>query len=276
MKQGIPRNLFLFLAAAVLLFWLHWSFSTAAPAASSQSEPASDLPAITVGIDNYPPFSYTSQNGTPTGIDIDLATEAFHRMGYQPEFVTIDWEEKQTLVESGAIDCIWSSFSIDGREDDYRWAGPYMVSRQVVVVRSDSDIHALADLAGRTVAVQSTTKPETLFLAHDNDAIPPLKNLICLQDRELIYTFLGKGYVDAVAAHEIAVLQYLKDYGLSFRILDEPLQTVGLGVAFAKNDTRGIAEELGQTLAKMRKDGTAREILGRYVTDPDRFLEVGQ
>ena len=42
----------------------------------------------------------------------------------------------------------------------YRWAGPYMVSRQVVAVDADSSIQTLGDLAGKTIAVQSTGKPE--------------------------------------------------------------------------------------------------------------------
>ena len=53
-----------------------------------------------------------------------LGEEAFRRMGYQAEFTIINWEEKKTLLESGAIDCIWSSFSMDGREEEYRWKRP--------------------------------------------------------------------------------------------------------------------------------------------------------
>ena len=88
----------------------------AAPAGSdSPNEDA--LPVITVGSDNYPPFNCQDTSGHPTGIDVDLATEAFRRMGYRAQFVTIDWEEKKNLVESGAIDCIWGGFSINGRED---------------------------------------------------------------------------------------------------------------------------------------------------------------
>ena len=71
----------------------------------------SDLPVILVGSDNYPPFHYEDANGQPTGIDVDLAKEAFRRMGYQAVFVTIDWEDKKDLVERGEIDCIWGSLS---------------------------------------------------------------------------------------------------------------------------------------------------------------------
>jgi len=65
-----------------------------------------------------------------------------------------------------------------------------------------------------------------------------------LQKRELIYPFLSKGYADALAAHETAIRQYMEDYNIKFRILDEPLETVGLGVAFDKNDDRGIEKQL--------------------------------
>ena len=73
--------------------------------------------------DNYPPYNYLNEDGVPTGIDVELATEAFKRMGYQVEVVQINWEKKKELVESGEIDCIMGCFSMEGRLDDYRWAG---------------------------------------------------------------------------------------------------------------------------------------------------------
>lgn len=234
----------------------------------------SDLPVILVGSDNYPPFHYEDANGQPTGIDVDLAKEAFRRMGYQAVFVTIDWEDKKDLVERGEIDCIWGSFSSDGREDQYLWTEPYLYSRQVVAVRQDSDIQTLADLAGKRVAVQSTTKPEELFLAHTDPRIPRVAEVFSLQDRELIYPYLSKGYADALAAHETAILQCMSDYSLDYRILDEPLLTVGLGVAFARTDQRGLDKELSRTFEEMRADGSLEQIVGRYLDDPQRLLEV--
>lgn len=238
-----------------------------------ESRMSGQLPQIIIGSDNYPPYNYEDADGRPTGIDVDLATEAFRRMGYEAVFSYINWEEKQELVDSGAIDCIWGSFSIDGREDEYRWTRPYMVSNQVVAVRQDSDIYTLADLEGKRIAVQSTTKPEAIFTSHTDARIPQVQEVFSLQNRELIYPFLSKGYADAIAAHETAILQCMKDYGLEYRILDEPLLTVGLGVAFSKNDDRGLDQALSEQFVEMREDGTLEQILGKYLNQPDRYLE---
>ena len=40
-----------------------------------------EKPVITLGSDNYPPYNYLNEDGVPTGIDVELATEAFKRMG---------------------------------------------------------------------------------------------------------------------------------------------------------------------------------------------------
>lgn len=248
--------------------------SGCSPVRENGTQKVNDLPKIIVGSDNYPPYNYEDADGKPAGIDVDLATEAFKRMGYQAVFSYIDWEEKKTLVESGDIDCIWGSFSIDGREDQYRWTKPYMISRQVVAVRKDSDIYTLADLEGKKVAVQSTTKPEEIFKSHTDDRIPEIQELFALQNRELIYPFLSKGYADAIAAHETAILQCMSDYHLEYRILDEPLQIVGLGVAFAKEDHRGLEKELSEAFTEMRQDGTMEQIIGKYLENPERYLEV--
>ena len=125
---------------------------------AQQPEPA--LPEIIIGSDTYPPYVSLDDNGDPTGIDVEIATEAFRRMGYQAVFTTIDWEQKKILVDSGEIDCIWGCFSMSGREYDYQWAGPYAISRQVIAVDAGSDIYTMGDLAGKTIAVQSTGKPE--------------------------------------------------------------------------------------------------------------------
>ena len=234
----------------------------------------SGLPQIIVGSDTYPPYIYLNNDGVPTGIDVEIATEAFRRMGYSPRFEPIDWEQKTTLVESGALDCIWGCFSMDGREEAYRWAGPYMVSRQVVAVDADSSIRSLSDLADKTVAVQSTGKPEEIFLSGSDPRIPQTVEVLSIENRSVQYALLSCGYVDAIAAHETGILQYMKDNSVEFRILEEPLLVTGLGIAFAKNDTRGLDSQLTDTLAQMRADGTLEQIVGRYLEHASQYLEV--
>ena len=234
----------------------------------------SDLPQILIGSDTYPPYIYLNNDGTPAGIDVEIATEAFRRMGYAARFEVIDWEQKTALVESGAIDCIWGCFSMQGRETLYRWAGPYMVSRQVVAVNADSSIQSLSDLAGKTVMVQSTSKPESIFLSGSDPRIPQTVEVFSIEDRSVQYAMLACGYVDAIAAHETAILQYMKDNNAAFRILEEPLLVTGLGVAFAKNDSRGLDLQLNDTFAQMREDGTLERIVGKYLDHASQYLEV--
>ena len=72
--------------------------------AAEKTAQQTDLPDIIIGSDNYPPYNYENVDGKPTGIDVDLATEAFRRMGYQAVFTYIDWEKKtaEKSTASGA------------------------------------------------------------------------------------------------------------------------------------------------------------------------------
>ena len=89
----------------------------------------------------------------------------------------------------------------------------------------------------------------------------------------MIFILLSKGYVDALAAHDTSVDQFMEDSGLKFRILEEPLQTVDLGVAFDKADTRGLNIQLTDTLKEMQKDGTVKQIISKYLLNADSYLE---
>lgn len=233
------------------------------------------LKEIIIGSDIQPPFNYVDSDGNPTGIDVELATEAFRRMGYKAVFVNINWDDKQELLSSHTIDCVWGSFSMNGREDKYRWAGPYMKSRIVIAVNKDSNIYTIEDLWDKTVAVQAASKPEEMFLNMADSKIPRIRSLLSMKNRELTYPMLSKGYADALAVNEVIINQYMKDYNMQFRILEESLDTVGLGVAFDKNDTRGIDRRLTDILINMHDDGTEKEILEKYVEDTDKYLEVG-
>lgn len=209
-----------------------------------------DLKTLNVGSDLYPPFVYTDEYGDIVGLDVEILTEALARIGYKPKYQLIDWEKKKELLASGELDCVMGSFSMTGRESEYRWAGPYLASRQVVAVNPESDIYTLADLEDKIVAVQSTTKPEDILLNRINENVPQIKELYSFSDGSYLNPALVEGLVDAIAAHESSFLTYEKDYGVTYRILDESLLEVGLDTAFDINDTRGIDVKLTHATKK--------------------------
>ena len=105
-------------------------------------------------------------------------------------------------------------------------------------------------------------------------AAPQTVEVLSIENRSVQYAMLACGYVDGIAAHETGILQYMKDNAIDFRILEEPLLVTGLGIAFAKNDTRGLDSQLTDTLAQMRADGTLERIIGRYLENASQYLEV--
>lgn len=256
-----------------------YSGSSNGGSASSEKSAAShaknaSLKTLNVGSDLYPPFVYSDEYGNIVGLDVEILTEALARIGYKPKYQLIDWEKKKELLASGELDCVMGSFSMTGRENEYRWAGPYLASRQVVAVDPESDIYTLADLKDKVVAVQSTTKPEGILLDSTNENVPQIKELYSFSDRSYLNPALVEGLVDAIAAHESSLLTYEKDYGVTYRILDEPLLEVGLGTAFDINDTRGIDVKLTHAYQEMLADGTMERLVSKYFDDPSPFLNV--
>ena len=144
----------------------------------------------------------------------------------------------------------------------------------MVAVDPQSDIYTLADLEDKIVAVQSTTKPEGILLNRTNENVPQIKELYCFSDRSCLNPALAEGLVDAIAAHESLLLTYEKDYGVTYRILDEPLLEVGLGTAFDINDTRGIDVKLAHAYQEMLADGTMERLVSKYFDDPSPFLNM--
>lgn len=243
---------------------------------NTADEPQTDenLPTLVIGCDLYEPYSYVDSDGNFAGIDIELAEEACARMGYKPEFKFIKWDEKKQILADNEVDCVWSCFSMNGRENDYLWAGPYFYSLQSVAVLKSSDINTISELKGRTVAVQSSTKPESLFL-DGADGVPDVKSVYCFTDMEEMFGAVKKGYIDACAGHESALRSFISRDSADFRILYEPLQKVGLGIAFDKQSgDRELVRKLSETLNEMHKDRTTAKVFIKYNISAEIFPEV--
>ena len=197
-----------------------------------------------------------------------MAREACSRIGYEPVFRLIDWDQKDEFLQNGEVDCLWGCFSMNNREESYLWAGPYACSRQVVAVRQDSDIQSLGDLAGHRVAVQISSKPEEIFSAGTDPRLPTVSNIYCLLRMEDVVSALRKDYVDACAGHAAALTAQLQYTNTPYRLLEESLLRSEVGVAFAREGDTALRDRLHTALVEMFADGTIEKILAEYGLDP--------
>ena len=220
---------------------------------------------FTVGFDaEFPPYGYRDENGEYVGFDLDLAAEVAKRNGWKLVKQPIDWDAKDMELSSGAIDCIWNGFTINGREEDYTWSQPYVDNSQVVVVASDSGIKTKADLAGKVVAVQKDSSALAALNDEENKENIALrdsfKQLIEYADYNTAFMDLEQGAVEAVAI-DIGVAQYQieKREAGAYVMLDEKLATEQYGVGFKLGNTE-MRDKVQKTLDEMVKDGTFMKI----------------
>ena len=236
-----------------------------------KAEESSGISAVSlvIGSDNYEPYNYIDESGENVGIDVDIAKEACRRLGITPVFKQITWDRKDSFLDSNEIDCLWGSFTMSGRTYDYRWAGPYMYSRQVVVARKDRGINSFADLKGKRIAVQSTSKPEHIILSGEDDRIQGVSAVYSMSTMSELYASLRNGYIDAAAGHEVAIKRFVDTNPQQFIILDETLYKSELGVAFKKGRCDDIPDILNDILKQMIDDGTIKKIAESYGINAD-------
>lgn len=269
MMRHNKELIFLFLIIVSMML-----FTACAKDKELHNDNADNLPELIIGSDDYKPYNYIDDDGNYAGVDVELAEEACRRMGYKPVFKQIVWENKDYYLANGEVDCLWGSFTMTGREDMYRWVGPYLYSKQAVVVSSNSAIYTLSDLAGKRVAVQATTKPEHILLNGEDSRIPEVGAVYSFSNMDELYACLRKGYADAIAGHESALNEFVETSPGAYRVLDESLYVSGLGVAFSKDDNRELIDELECTLKEMQEDGTTRQIIEKYGISSDTSLEA--
>ncbi len=246
-----------------------------APAAAEESAEEAAAPAdgrttFVVGFDaEFPPYgSLDEATGEYVGFDLDLAAEVCARNGWELVKQPIDWDAKDMELSSGAIDCIWNGFTINGREDQYTWTVPYVDNSQVFVVAADSGIASKADLAGKNVGVQKDSSalaaledeesPENLELAAS------FASLTQYADYNTGFMDLEQGAIDAIAM-DIGVANFQinsKEAG-AFVILDKALSLEQYGVGFLLGNTE-LKDQVEATLLEMAADGTVAKIAENY------------
>lgn len=234
---------------------------------TAATEVPEDLQGITftVGFDaEFPPFGFIAEDGSYDGFDLAMAEELCNRLGWEFVAQPINWDAKDSELSAGTISCIWNGFTYTGREAEYTWSDPYVDNSIVLVVKEDSGIASLADMADKTVTAQAASS--AVDAVNGNEAFnSSIKEMVELGDYNLCFMELAQGTADAVAADlGVASYQIANNPDANYVILDEPVSTEQYAIGFLLGN-EALRDVVNAELHKMAEDGTMMEIAQNYV-----------
>ena len=230
----------MFACAAVLLvvtapcLFQRADLSVKPETSTSQTTTDDDLPVIKIGIDIKTPFVYVGTDGDYTGIDADIAREACKRAGLRPEFVRIDWNERDDLLAKGEIDCIWCGYS---------WN---------------------SDLTTETVAVRAGSVSERKLLTGALGTSDSL-TVRAYGSVDLSIAAFVKGYTDCWMGYDYLAQRILAQNPDKYRYLSQGALTIDLGVAFDTDYQGDYLDKLNVAIDAMKDEGVTKKIQKQYV-----------
>lgn len=288
MKKWIAMTLIASMTAAMLTAC--GSSESAAPAetesaaateteSAAETEDAEAAPAesteggrtFTVGFDaEFPPYGYKNDAGEYVGFDLDLARAVCEKNGWEFVAQPVDWDAKDMELSSGAIDCIWNGFTMNGREDAYTWSVPYIDNSQVFVVPADGGIASKADLAGKVVGVQKDSSALAALTDEENqenlDLAASFADLVEYADYNTAFMDLEAGAIEALAI-DIGVASYqIESRGDGYVVLDEPLSTEQYGIGFLKGNDE-LKDAVEKSLLELYEEGVVDKTAEEYGID---------
>lgn len=222
---------------------------------------------VVIGIDDtFVPMGFKDDKGEIVGFDVDLAKEAFKRLGMEVKFQPIDWSMKESELNSGNIDLIWNGYSItDERKGKVQFTKPYLENRQVIIILADSNINSKEELKGKKVAVQNGSSALEA-VTKDGDLLKSFyggKAVLFESNNDALMDLEAKR-VDAVVADEILARYYIKQRGeTKYKVLKDDFGKEEYGIGLRKED-KELLSKLQETLDSMVKDDTSSTISKKW------------
>jgi len=214
--------------------------------------------------DSFPPMGFRNERNEIVGYDVDLAKEVAKRMGVELVLQPIDWAAKEQELNTFQIDCIWNGFTItEERKKNVLYTPPYLKNAQVIVVKGNSPINSLRDLAGKSVGTQAGSS--SVEAIDDAPAFKAsLRNIVLYQEFLTALMDLDVGGIDAVVIDLVVANDNINRSGKAFRILGETLEDEEFGIGFRLGE-KALADKVWATLLDMAKDGTVARIATQWL-----------
>ena len=239
----------------------------AAEPAASAAEPAADG-ALTTVTDGkltmatnayFPPYEYYDGDAI-VGIDADIAQAIADKLGLELVIEDMEFDSIITAVSTGKADFGLAGMTVtEERLQNINFSDSYATGVQSVIVKEDSDIVSLDDLAGKMIGVQLATTGD--IYASDEFGSDFVEQYNKGNDAVMA---LVSGKIDAVIIDNEPAKSYVAaNEGL--KILDTEYAVEDYAACIAKENT-ALLEAVNSALSELKADGTLQSIIDKYIS----------
>ena len=208
---------------------------------------------ITIGVKyDQPGIGFKgATDDAPKGFDPEIGKILAGSLGIEPSEIT--WKEtisdnREPFLQEGEVDLVIASYSItDERRQVVGQAGPYYVTGQQLLVKSDSDIESLDDVKGTEVC--SVTGSTSLENIKAEGAKPRGFDTYS----ECVDQVLS-GTVDAMTTDGAILLGYAAENPDELKVVVDPFSEERYGVGYSQ-DKPEMCQWIVDTLTEAQEDG---------------------
>jgi len=202
----------------------------------------------------FAPYEYY-ENGEIVGVDIDIANEIAKELGKSLEVKDIAFDSIVNELKTGKADLALAGMSITPeRLKEVDFSVEYTTSRQVVIVKKDSNITNINDIYDKKVAVQLGSVADLYFSEdYPNTELVRQKKYLSMAE-DLKANKLDLIVMDELPAKEIVASN------TELKILNGYVFEDSYGIAVQKGNTE-LLTKINNVLTRLMQEGKIDEYI---------------
>ena len=208
----------------------------------------------------FPPYEMTTDSGEFEGIDIETAQAIADKLGLELQIDDMDFDAALLAVQQGKSDMVMAGVTVtDERQNVMDFTDSYATGIQSIIVKEDSDIASVDDLAGKKIGTQRGT---TGYLYCSDDFGD--ENIVAYDDGLTAVQMLNNGQVDCVVIDNAPAKEFVAaNPGL--KLLDTAYVEESYAIGIGKGNTE-LKDAINTALEELKADGTLQAIVDKYIT----------
>ena len=208
----------------------------------------------------FPPYEMTDDSGNVVGIDAEIAGAIADKLGLELQIDDMDFDAALLAVQQGKADMVMAGVTVtDERQNVMDFTDSYATGIQSIIVKEDSDIASVDDLAGKKIGTQRGT---TGYLYCSDDFGD--ENVVAYDNGLTAVQMLNNGQVDCVVIDNAPAKEFIAaNPGL--KLLDTAYVEESYAIGVGKGNTE-LKDAINTALEELKADGTLQAIVDKYIT----------